>query len=142
MFFNNEKENLKKQIKNMEKTMKFNEIELQVLSIMQTMEILINLKMLEEEKVLDYGFYHLEAIINFISKNRFKLTGFKINPVKMEQYVKDFYEISFILLQMSKHEIDTKEVSRYIFSAIKKIEEYASPSPEFNYNIAEFDKNY
>lgn len=35
LFFNNEKEQLKKELKYMKETLKFNEIELQVLSILQ-----------------------------------------------------------------------------------------------------------
>lgn len=141
MLFGKEKEGLKQKIKLLESTLEFNSIQMQVLSIMQTMEILIDFNVIDEEKLLDYGFYHLEAIINFVAKNKFGLLGFKINPEKLEEFIKEFYEISSILLKMAKHEILPKDSSRYIIPAIKKIEIYASPSSEYNYNLSEFDKS-
>lgn len=141
LFFNKdkEKEQLKKELKYMEETLKFNEIELQVLSVLQTMIILSDFKKLDEQDIMDYAFSHMKAIIDFVAKNRFNLKGFILNPDKREEFVTEMAMMISQLLGIARQEINSYETGKYLIPMIKKIENYASPNPRYNYNISEFN---
>ena len=122
----------------MKETLKFNEIELQVLSILQAIIILSDFKKLDEQDIMDYAFSHMKAIIDFVAKNRFNLKGFILNPDKRGEFVTEMAVMVSQLLGIARQEINSNETGKYLISMVKKIENYASPNPEYNYNISEF----
>lgn len=131
MFWNKREKELEEKIKKLEFDLEMSDYLLQLLSIAQAMEILEKEKLLEENELIKYGQNHVGAIVNFASHEKYFRETFIIKEGREEEYAKEMFELSVLLLEISRNNYDKR---KGLYYSIEKIIKYANP--ENGYNIA------
>lgn len=152
MFFKKDKEieKLKKEINFLKEAQEKWDILLYITNVSYGVWILLDMGVLSEIDLLKYIGKHLTNCIKITARNKFNLKGFEINPEKKEEYVSNFTDMCLLILDLSKNnkiqfendeslEKEKQKIKDLFFALVLQIEIFASPNPEYNYNISEFN---